>query len=167
MNVLVNLRRADRERDRVDATKVNLSEYPHSLLQSLHWRALHIGGVPLSLKKPQDFFFSVHSDFLSQQLALWLRAVKLERAVRCFLLAVIEQLSRMLSPGAGCVSLCLATQETGITSGPPLRSGRQREVNSPNDDRLANGPIRRGLGVKMASCSSGERRLKMEAFHDL
>ncbi|KAK9518416.1 hypothetical protein VZT92_023722 [Zoarces viviparus] len=44
---------------------------------------------------------------------------------------------------------------------------RHREVNSPNDDRLANGPIRRGLGVKMASCSSGERHLKMETFHDL
>lgn len=98
------------------------------------------------------------SDFLYQQLALWLWAAKLLRAVRHFLAAVTELLSRMVSPGAWCVWLCLATQETGITSGPLCVVSRQWEVNSSND-WLASG---HGLGIKLAFCSDRERNVRLE-----
>lgn len=77
---------------------------------------------------------------------------------------MIELLSRLVSLGARCISLCLAAQETGITSGPVLGSGRQQGVNSPNDDQLVNGPMQQGRGVRLASCSSGEGNLKMGTF---
>lgn len=131
---------------------------------ALQLRGLHYGGVPLGLKTTGRLLLSVHSDFLSEQLAFWLRAVELARAGWCFLLAVIELLSRIISPRAGCVSLCLATQEMGITSGPALNSDRQWEVNSPNDGWLANGLIHQGLGVKLASCSSRERNPNMGTY---
>lgn len=131
---------------------------------ALQLRGLHYGGVPLGLKTTGRLLLSVHSDFLSEQLAFWLRAVELARAGWCFLLAVIELLSRIISPRAGCVSLCLATQETGITSGPALNSDRQWELNSPNDGWLANGLIHQGLGVKLASCSSRERNPNMGTY---
>lgn len=43
---------------------------------ALQLRGLHYGGVPLGLKTTGRLLLSVHSDFLSEQLAFWLRAGK-------------------------------------------------------------------------------------------
>lgn len=116
---------------------------------TLHSRALHNGGVPLGLKTTGLLLCALRLPLLTAGSL----AKSRQAGESCALFPPGSD--RMGSPGAGCVSLCLATQETGITSGPPLGSGRRREAHPGNDDQLTS------PGGTLASCSSGERNLKL------
>ena len=116
----------------------------------------------LSAREPQDFF--------SSALRLPLRTAGSVAEGRG-----AAEIRAMFPPGSDGAALQKAFPRCGMrlavfgspgdgfTSGP---FARQRGVNSPNDERLADGPMRRAA-VKMSSCSSRGRHLKMETVHDL